>query len=368
MEFAQEAITTLHDLDGADPSVHLEEVAVVVPIMAEDLPDPAVDHVLSSLGSLDPGRIVLCVRASRDDVIELRRELDDRRIDVDLVWCNAPALQSRLANAGITFSTGKGRDVWLGMAVAAERHPVVVVHDADTRSYSPDLVRRLAWPLEHGYDFSKGYYARVENERLYGRLVRLVWMPLLEVIGRGHSEPFIDYLRAFRYPLAGEFAISADLVHRLSMAPGWGLETDLLGEMYEHVGSAGTAQVDLGVHEHDHRPVSGDRGLESMAQAVAGTLYRNLELHGIEIEPTRLARAYADVAETYLDQYEADAAFNGLQYDRKAERSQVRTYRDAIASPTRSDERLPPFDSVDLAAKEIMEAGGIQPAETRRSP
>lgn len=44
--------------------------------------------------------------------------------------------------------------------------------------------------------------------------------------------PFLTYLDSFRYPLAGEFSMIADLA-RVNRIPGdWGLEVGVLAEIY----------------------------------------------------------------------------------------------------------------------------------------
>lgn len=362
MEFVQEAITTLHDFGTPAPSVPLDDVAVVVPIMAEDLAGHEIDHVLSTLASVDPGRIVLCVRAPRDHVTSLGHVLERESLDANILWCNAPSLESRLEDAGIDAPAGKGRDVWLGMILAATEHGIVVVHDADAQSYAADLVPRMAWPIANGYGFVKGYYARVEADKLYGRLVRLVWMPLLDILEQDH--PFVRYLGAFRYPLAGEIALRSDLVSSLQLAPRWGLETSLLGEMYDHVGPTGTAQVDLGRHAHDHRPVTGDDGLAPMTREIVGTLMSSLEARGVDVDMARLAAEYEEVAGRYLDQYAADAAYNGLEYDRQGEREQIQIYGEAIANPSVGHAPLPAFDTIEMTHQELMATGQLHSAET----
>jgi len=114
--------------------------------------------------------------------------------------------------------------VWLGLGRALEEE-FVVVHDADTKTYSPAFVTRLLFPLARGHDFSKGYYARVEDGSLYGRLFRLFFRPLVRALADAteRREPgILEYLDAFRYALAGEFAATTDLVSRLRIQRGWG--------------------------------------------------------------------------------------------------------------------------------------------------
>ena len=105
---------------------------------------------------------------------------------------------------------GKGRNVWIcfGYVLASEQARMVAVHDCDILTYNRELLARLCYPVAHpslGFDFCKGYYARV-TDQLNGRVMRLLVTPLLRalksILG---AHPFLVYMDTFRYPLAGEF-------------------------------------------------------------------------------------------------------------------------------------------------------------------
>jgi glucosyl-3-phosphoglycerate synthase len=355
MEYAQEHIATLHSLTDPTPSAPLAESAVVVPIEGSD-PDAVMpQHIFETLDDVDPGTVVVPFRGPERTVAAFRRWVDQFDLSVTVLWCNAPAVEETLAAHGLDGDAGKGLDVWLGLGVAADKASYVAVHDADATTYGDAHVPRLLAPLTEGYGFVKGYYARVENERLYGRLARLLVAPLLDALDASHDDPILSYLGAFRYPLAGEFAFTADIARSVRAQRTWGLEVGLLGDAYTQVGRAGTAQVDLGVHKHDHRPVDGGGGLSTMADDVAGALFRVLRANGLDPDYNQVRAVYRDHAARLVDQYAADASFNGLSYDREAEREQVEAYADSIAPPA-VDTRLPAWASVDLSPKEILAA------------
>jgi glucosyl-3-phosphoglycerate synthase len=349
MEFAQERVATLHDLTGADPDAPTDDAAVVVPMTAREHASLAAERVLTELEAVDPARVVVALRAPPDRVGTMRDWLEGYDLPLELLWCNAPAVDRLLDGEGLGGEFGKGRDVWLALGVAAREADYVVVHDADATTYSGRHVRRLLAPLDRGFEFSKGYYARVENGQLYGRLCRLFYEPLVRALADAHDEPVLEYLGAFRYALSGEFAATADLATKLRAQRAWGLEVGTLGEAFAHAGVAGSAQVDLGRHEHDHRSVSGSSGLSGMCEQVADALFRALADHGVSPAFETLPARYREVAEEFLSAYAADAAFNGLSYDREGEREQVATYAEAI-DPPGADRRLPawrdaPFDA-----------------------
>jgi glucosyl-3-phosphoglycerate synthase len=231
----------------------------------------------------------------------------------------------------------------------------VVCHDADVGSYEAADVSRLLAPLSWGFSFSKGYYARVENDRLYGRLFRLLYVPLVRALGARHDAPILGYLAAFRYALAGEFAAAADLVRGLRVERRFGLEVGTLGGAFDAAGIDGTAQVDLGRYEHDHRAVSGPTGLADMSADVATALLRVVEERGVEPDYDALPAAYREAASDLIARYEADARFNGMTYEPADEREQVERYAGAIEPPG-IDDRLPAWDAVDLDPHDVLDA------------
>ena len=165
--------------------------------------------------------------------------------------------------------------------------------------------------------------------------------------GNQEGEDLLAYLRAFRYALAGEFATTGALARRLRAPRGWGLEIGTLGDAFDATGFGGTAQVDLGVHEHEHRSVGGPDGLDEMAGQVGATLFTVLEEHGLAPDYDALPGHYRRCAREVIDQYEADAAFNGFRFDRAGEREQVDRYATAI-EPPECDDRLPAWHDADF--------------------
>ena len=352
MEYVQERVATLHDFGDAGPEAPTDKATVVVPMTECDYASLAAERVLATLEDVDPDRVVVALRADPPDVPDIVDWIGGFDLDTEVLWCTAPRVEARLAEARLDGTAGKGRDVWLAFGLAADAE-FVAVHDVDATSYDESLVRRLLFPLAAGYDFSKGYYARVENDRLYGRLVRLFLAPLIDVLADSHDDPLLGYLGAFRYPLAGEFAATGQLIRRLRVQRGWGLEIGTLGEAYATAGFDGSAQVDLGVHEHDHRSVSGPEGLGDMSRGVGGALFRALADAGIEPDFRSLPERYRQRGLEMVQQYAADAAFNGLSYDSIAEREQVETYAGAI-DPPGEDRRLPAWRDAPIDPGEIQ--------------
>ena len=189
-----------------------------------------------------------------------------------------------------------------------------------------------------GYEFCKGYYARVTH-RLYGRVTRLFVTPLLLALEAGlGSLPYLKFMASFRYPLAGEFAMDLELA-RMNRIPGdWGLEVGVLGEVYRNTSPRRVCQVDLvDTYEHKHQDLSpGDpsKGLAKMCTDIAHTMLRALAADGVELSKGMLSAlevSYLRRAEDMIATYAADAAINGLAFDRHAEGLAVETFAQGLS-------------------------------------
>lgn len=354
MEYTQECIATLHDLTGRSPRVSADRVAVVIPMTERDHATLASERLFSTLETVDPSRVIVALRAPAERAVTIQEWLSAFDLPLEVLWCNAEATQALLTDHGIDGTAGKGRDLWLGLGVAASEDALVLAHDADNRTVSPVDFARLLFPLKREYDFVKGYYARVENGRLYGRLFRLFYEPLLEALEEQTHASIRSYLAAFRYALAGEFGATASLVRQCRPEPDFGFEVGLLGDAFEHAGFEKSAQVDLGRYQHDHRAVSGASGLAEMSRAVGAAVFRVLDENDVSPDMPTLRERYFERAEALIQQYETDAAFNDLTFDVDAEREQVDAYADAIQAPD-DDRRLPAWNETSLQPAEVLE-------------
>ena len=360
MEYVQERITTLHDFGAAPPEAPTDRTAVVVPMTDAEYRSETATDTLSALSAVDPARVIVALRTDRERAGAFADWLSGFDLAVETLWCGGPELDGLLDDRGLGGAAGKGRDVWLALGLAARDGAFVVVHDADATTYSPSHVPKLCALLagdrpSGGFDFVKGYYARVERNRLFGRLCRLFYAPLVRALGDRHDATVLEYLAAFRYALAGEFALTGDLARRVRVSRGWGLEIDVLGAAFEHAGVSGTAQTDLGIHAHDHRDVGGAGGLSRMSHEVGAALLRAVEAHGVAPDYATLPERYERAATTAIRQYAADAAYNGLEYDADDERTQVSAYTEAIAPPG-PDTRLPAWADAPLDPDEVRQA------------
>ena len=350
-------ISTLHRLGNADPEsleaelsehVKTRPIALVLPCLYSELEGDAVPIIVEELKKVEYiDQIVLSM--DRMDLEEFKNAasfFSQVPQHLRILWHDGPHLQRLIEelddNDLSVGGPGKGRGSWLafGYVLATQRAAVIALHDCDIVSYERDLLARLCYPLANrslGYEFCKGYYARY-GRRLYGRVTRLFVTPLLEAFTQltGHVQ-LLDYLKSFRYPLAGEFAITTGLA-RANRIPGdWGLEIGTLCEVYRNCSLKRICQVDLiENYQHKHQELSHQdpaKGLMKMAVDIADTLFRTLATEGVIMSEAffrTLSTAYQRSAEDIIRRYNDDASINGLELDRHSENLAVGTFRKAL--------------------------------------
>lgn len=196
------------------------------------------------------------------------------------------------------------------------------------------------------YEFAKGYYARV-SDRIHGRVSRLLATPLLRTLQKvaGYI-PILVFLDSFRYPLAGEFAITTDLARGIRIPSDWGLEVGILSEIFRNLAPRRVCEVDLcETYDHKHQPLSPEdpgTGLNRMAFDIAKHLFRTLASEGVGISEgffKSVKATYLREAQDAIRKYNDDAAINGIIFDRHAEEIAVETFA----------------RSIDLAARAVIE-------------
>ncbi|MEO8353061.1 MAG: hypothetical protein ABI680_15125 [Chthoniobacteraceae bacterium] len=222
---------------------------------------------------------------------------------------------------------GKGENAAAAIAdlTAAKHCRIIAFQDCDVASFRRVDLARLCYPVAQpdlGYRVAKAYYSRV-TDRLYGRVSRLFFTPLLQAILRvaGHH-PLVDFLLSFRYPLAGEIAIDAELAAELPPASGYALELSQLCEIFRRVDPRQVCQVDGG-SGYDHRHQPADTALAGMAAQLADELFRQLALEGLTDLRMGIASAYRREAAHALHRSAALARLNALPFDSAAEASIV---------------------------------------------
>ncbi|MEL6934565.1 MAG: glycosyl transferase, partial [Pseudomonadota bacterium] len=184
----------------------------------------------------------------------------------------------------------------------------------------------------------KGFYPRIDDKKLNGRVTRLLVSPLLialkKVVG---DRDYLDYLRSFRYPLSGEFAMRMMTLPDLRIPSDWGLEIGVLSEAWRNLAPQSVCQVEIAdAYDHKHQVLSPDdttNGLNRMSTDICKAIFRKLASDGTVFTPNlfrSLKATYYRAALDLLESYYNDARMNGLTVDRHHEEKSVELFADNI--------------------------------------
>ncbi len=351
-------ITTLHNLrsrSADELTAELESFAqtrkmsLVLPCLYSELETDAMPRILDELSKVPYlHRIIIGLDRANETQYRYAKEffkgLNQNHI---VIWNDSPrmlALGEKLVAMGLAPSEpGKGKNVWtsIGYLIGCQDSAVMAIHDCDILTYTNELLARLIYPVANvnfPYQLAKGYYARVGQDRLNGRVSRLLVSPLLialkKVIG---DRDYIDYLRSFRYPLSGEFAVRTTMLPDLRIPSDWGLEIGILSEAWRNLAPQAVCQVEIAdQYDHKHQVLSEDdaqAGLSRMSTDICKAIFRKLAADGTVFTPNvfrTLKATYYRCALDVMEAYYNDAKMNGLSIDRHQEERAIELFADNI--------------------------------------
>lgn len=351
-------ITTLHQL-GNKPSEQLEAdllefkksrpMGIVLPSLYSELQQPALTDIVDELCNVPYlDQIVVGIDRANQQEFEHALEFFKRLpLRPDILWNDGPrlrAIDAKLQEKKLApEEPGKGRNVWymFGYVLASKKAQAIALHDCDITTYNKDLLARLIYPIANpnfSYKFCKGYYARIADNSMNGRVCRLLVTPLIRALKRvcGSNE-YLEYLDSFRYALAGEFSLSKDVIEDIRIPSDWGLEMGTLSEMHRNYATNQICQVDIAdTYDHKHQDLSLEdktKGLSKMSADISKSLFRKMATQGevFSAEKIRtLKAAYYRIALDLVESYNNDAMINGLQYDRHKEGQAVELFAENI--------------------------------------
>ncbi|UYG06541.1 glycosyl transferase [Halomonas sp. M4R1S46] len=320
-------------------------MSLILPSLFSELEGPALANIVEELARVPYlSEVVIGLdRADREQFLHARRFFSRLPQHHRILWNDGPglrALDAELEAQGLApQQPGKGRNVWYcaGYVQASHRSEVVALHDCDVLTYDRSLLARLFYPVAHpyfNYEFCKGYYPRIADGRLNGRVSRLMVTPLLRALKQIHGPlPYLEYLDSYRYPLSGEFAMRSEVLDGIRIPADWGLEIGVLSEVHRNYSTKRLCQVDLAdAYDHKHQPVSeqdASAGLNRMSLDIAKALYRKLATQGVTFsaEGFRTLKAtYYRLALDLIEAYDHDAVMNGLSLDRHGEEQAVELF------------------------------------------
>ena len=354
-EFSQNGVVaTLHDFSNRDLK-DLErdlkkfskdrKMELILPCLYSELEGSALPNIVSEISKTNYlNHIIIGLdRANEEQAKKAWNFFKKLNCPFTILWNDGPnllKLDKELKNYNLApQELGKGRNVWycLGMAIARGEARSIAFHDCDILTFDRRLLAKLFYPVVNplfNFEFCKGYYPRVAEGKMNGRVTRLLVTPLLTAMEKtvGHND-YLDYMKAFKYPLAGEFSFRRNLMADMRIPCDWGIEIGILSEMYRNQASNRICQVDLAdTYDHKHQDLSIDdqtKGLSKMSIDIIKTLIKKLATQGnsFSLETFRSIKAtYYRTALDMIDIYRSDALMNGLKYDSHMEEKAVELF------------------------------------------
>ncbi len=347
-------VTTLHNLTNRSNEDLEQELmsfaekrpmGLILPSLFSELEGDALPDIIDKLAEV-PYLNEIVIGLDRADKAQYQHALSFfKKLPQHhrILWNDGPRLQAldaKLEKLGLApKELGKGRNVWycMGYTLASGRTESVALHDCDIVTYEKSLLARLIYPVanpQFHYEFSKGFYTRIADGKMNGRVSRLLVTPLIKAFKRviGENE-YLDYMDSFNYPLAGEFSFRRDVLTDLRIPSDWGLEIGVLSEMQRNYATNRICQVDIAdVYDHKHQNLSLDdaeAGLSKMSIDITKAFFRKLATQGetFSNEAFRSLKAtYYRIALDYVEKYHNDALMNGLTTDIHLEEKAVEMF------------------------------------------
>lgn len=347
-------ITTLHNLSHR-PLEELEKelrsfakvrpMSLILPSLFSELQGEALPNIIDELQGADylDEIIIGLDRANEGEYRQALKFFSKLPQHHRVLWNDGPrlrALDERLKAEGLApKEAGKGRNVWycMGYALASGRAQSLALHDCDVVTYERGLLARLIYPVANpafNYEFCKGYYARVADGKINGRVSRLLVTPMIRSLKKVFGPmDYLEYLDSYRYPLAGEFSFRIDVLNDIRIPSDWGLEIGVLSEVKRNYATNRLCQVDIAdIYDHKHQKLSADDdsgGLSKMSIDISKAVFRKLATNGVVFssETFRSIKAtYFRIALDFIETYRNDALINGLSFDTHAEEKAVELF------------------------------------------
>ena len=354
-DFSQNGvISTLHDFGTKSTSVIEKELLefstkrkmeLILPCLYSELEGTALPKIVEEISKtkyLD--HIIIGLdKANEVQAKKAWKFFKKIKTSFSILWNDGPQLkkldQELKKNNLAPNELGKGRNVWycIGMCIARDSARSVALHDCDIKTYDRRMLAKLFYPVVNplfNFEFCKGYYPRVANEKMNGRVARLLVFPLLTALEKtiGKSD-YLDFMKSFKYPLAGEFSFRRNVLPELRISSDWGIEVGILSEMQRSFSPQNICQVDLAdSYDHKHQVLSIDdetKGLSRMSIDIIKTFIKKLATQGNTFSRERfrsLKATYYRSALDLIDIYRSDADMNGLKFDSHTEEKAVELF------------------------------------------
>ena len=354
-DFSQNGIiSTLHDF-GTKSVGDIEKdlkrfskerkMELILPSLYTELEGDALPNIVNEISKTNylDHVIIGLDKANKKQAQHAWKFFKKLNIPFTILWNDGPKLKKlndELKKKDLAPSEyGKGRNVWycLGMCIARDEARSVALHDCDIKTYDRRMLAKLFYPVVNplfNFEFCKGYYPRVAQNKMGGRVARLLVFPLITALEKtiGKSD-YLEFMKSFKYPLAGEFSFRRNVLPELRISSDWGIEVGILSEMQRNFSPQNICQVDLADsydHKHQDLSINNDQmGLSRMSIDIIKTIIRKLATQGnsFSTETFRSLKAtYYRSALDLIDIYRSDAEMNGLKFDSHMEERAVELF------------------------------------------
>ena len=354
-DFSQNGIvSTLHDF-GTKSTTEIEKdllnfskerkMELILPCLYSELEGGALPNIVDQISKTKYlNHVIIGLdKASEAQAKKAWKFFKKINVPFTILWNDGPKLKkldSELKKKNLAPNQmGKGRNVWycIGMCIARDTARSVALHDCDIKTYDRRMLAKLFYPVVNplfNFEFCKGYYPRIANNKMNGRVARLLVGPLLTALEKtiGQSD-YLNFMKSFKYPLAGEFSFRRNVLPELRISSDWGIEVGILSEMQRSFSPNNICQVDLAdAYDHKHQDLSIDdetKGLSKMSIDIIKTFIKKLATQGNSFsrETFRSLKAtYYRSALDLIDIYRSDAAMNGLKFDSHKEEGAVELF------------------------------------------
>ena len=354
-DFSQNGIvSTLHDF-GTKSTTEIEKdllnfskerkMELIIPCLYSELEGSALPNIVDQISKTKYlNHVIIGLdKASENQAKKAWKFFKKINVPFTILWNDGPKLKkldSELKKKNLAPNQmGKGRNVWycIGMCIARDTARSVALHDCDIKTYDRRMLAKLFYPVVNplfNFEFCKGYYPRIANNKMNGRVARLLVGPLLTALEKtiGQSD-YLNFMKSFKYPLAGEFSFRRNVLPELRISSDWGIEVGILSEMQRSFSPNNICQVDLAdAYDHKHQDLSIDdetKGLSKMSIDIIKTFIKKLATQGNSFsrETFRSLKAtYYRSALDLIDIYRSDAAMNGLKFDSHKEEEAVELF------------------------------------------
>ena len=262
-----------NDIENLFRKKQNKTISLVIPTLNEETTiQYIIEKIMNELNSkyqiID--ELIIIDGGSTDNTINIVNKLQIRYQLLELVL-EKDILSNHLSKKG------KGNQLWKGLYHS--KGDIVIYCDSDIKNFDIRMIYGLIGPLLiKNIKFIKGFYERpllINNNQPKnndgGRVTELCARPMLNT--------FYPELSGFIQPLGGEYGGYREILENVHYMSGYGVEVNLLIEIYEKYGLNLMGQVDLLKREHRHQSTN---ALSRMSFIIMNTILRknnNLKLN-----------------------------------------------------------------------------------------